>query len=984
MIMNRDYFNNPIAPDYVLCKANKERIGVLRCTEKTADIKFKDLNEIQFTTYMNIDGEKNPYYDAVDIMKYILLPDIGFFCISDCTTQSEGTEFEYKEITAKSYECLLGQKYLESFVINMGTVSSIDSVQLYNIADKEHSLLHLVLEKCPDWQIGHIDTALISLQRSFEIDRQDVYSFLMNDVSEAFGCVFLFDTLTNTINIYQEENVGEDTNIHVSHNNLLKNTNISCSLDDIKTCLTITGSDDLTIREVNMGFDRIYSFDAFNSTEYMSESLYNAYNAWIKLYNENLDKYNTLLAQYQDYYSQINYLTNIKMPDDAGSTDWTEYGLIPLQGQLASYEQKQAVMMKSGWGNSSNKYYETQYLPVYNEIQNINTQIEEINSELTNLQSEQEVIYNQMSEIMNLVEMENNFTEDELKELSIFIREDELNSDNYVVTDTMTDEERFEMLNEMLAFGQKELQKVSTPQLSFSVNMVNIFAIPEFERLYNKFDVGNYLWVTLRDDYNVKANLLTMHINFYDVTDFSVTFGNIARKAKTRYTTVAEMIKTVNSVATSVSFNSSHWSEAYKNADNITQMLSDGLLSSGNYLSNGDDSELLIDTRGIFVNTTSGDYANKDSIFIGGGRVLFSDDAWKTVAMAVGRADVNGESRFGVFADFCIAAYIAGSTIEGNEIIGGTITGTVFNNGDGTFLVDETGNLTAISATIKGDIQADSGYIGGENGFTITSGKLYSDSKLSFNSINSGVYIGTDGISLGANNPFSVDFNGKLIAKSGTIGGAIIEENSIKASNGKWYINSDGTSSFTTPYIGGVQIGSTFGGITYNNNGTNGNFNYGFNADTSFGLNGGALTNFNELVANKVTAEYIDATVQLTAKYATISSLNATNATVNNLNASVANLNTVVATKADIEDLNATNATVENLKTSSISCNRLTSGTVNGREVDWLQVDFISDLHLEYETKTINGVNVNSITEFWYTPMNLYLMADMGIFEDEF
>ena len=34
----------------------------------------------------------------------------------------------------------------------MGTVESIDGVQFYNLKEKDRSLLHLVLEKCPDWE----------------------------------------------------------------------------------------------------------------------------------------------------------------------------------------------------------------------------------------------------------------------------------------------------------------------------------------------------------------------------------------------------------------------------------------------------------------------------------------------------------------------------------------------------------------------------------------------------------------------------------------------------------------------------------------------------------------------------------------------------------------------------------------------------------------------------------------------------------------
>ena len=112
----------------------------------------------------------------------------------------------------------------------------------------------------------------------------------------------------------------------------------------------------------------------------------------------------------------------------------------------------------------------------------------------------------------------------------------------------------------------------------------------------------------------------------------------------------------------------------------------------------------------------------------------------KTIKTALGRVQYTKKGvtydDFGLLAQFVIAGYIAGSVIEGDEIIGGTITGTDFNNGNGTFHVDKNGNLVANSATVKGEIKADTGYIGGSNGFTIKAGKIYSGSKDSFSSNN--------------------------------------------------------------------------------------------------------------------------------------------------------------------------------------------------------------------------------------------------------
>lgn len=418
MQLEKNFYDNLSIPPFILCKANGDRIGSIKCTSKKLKKKFNDYNEISFTTYLYNNNVKNKLYDKISELQYIEILDIGRFIIGTVQIYSEGTEFEYKECIALSEEITLAQKYLEEFTINMGTVESIDNVQLYNLSDPNRSLLHLVLEKFPNWKIGHVDTELYTIQRCFEVTRQDVYSFLTTDISKAFQCIFDFDTLNHRINIYKENAVGDDTNIYISYNNLLKNTNISSSIDDIKTCLTVLGADDLSLREVNMGYKEIYNIDYFHNLEYMSQDLYDAYTRWKIKWNDNVSSYENLVTQYQNYYTQIHFLESEKMPSTSGSTNWNEYGLNPLKEQLSAYEQKQAVMIKAGQGVSTHKDYNTLYIPCYNAIQAIKSKITQVESQISNLKDQQNNIGRQMDVIISSISMKNNFTDSQLNELS--------------------------------------------------------------------------------------------------------------------------------------------------------------------------------------------------------------------------------------------------------------------------------------------------------------------------------------------------------------------------------------------------------------------------------------------------------------------------------------------------------------------------------------------------------------------------------------
>lgn len=140
----------------------------------------------------------------------------------------------------------------------------------------------------------------------------------------------------------------------------------------------------------------------------------------------------------------------------------------------------------------------------------------------------------------------------------------------------------------------------------------------------------------------------------------------------------------------------------------------------------------------------------------------------------------------------------------------------------GTLIDMENGAITSKNFSIdasgeahfKGDgefggkISANSGYIGGEKGFVIEAGKLYSGLKdfptqyPSSISTNKNVYVGINGIALGDGN-FMVDsngkmyanqgeFTGKIAANDGFIGGWIISSNSLTANKGSISISPDG------------------------------------------------------------------------------------------------------------------------------------------------------------------------------------------------
>lgn len=129
------------------------------------------------------------------------------------------------------------------------------------------------------------------------------------------------------------------------------------------------------------------------------------------------------------------------------------------------------------------------------------------------------------------------------------------------------------------------------------------------------------------------------------------------------------------------------------------------------------------------------------------------------------------------------------------------------SNGDTIFSANSSG------ITVTGTIRALGGYIGSrEHGFVIAENAI-KNGKTRLDSTSDGVYLGTDGISLGAS--FKVDKQGNLTANSGTFTGAVYANK----------IESGGDAG----YITGGQIGSraiSVGNCSYGINTSLGNADY--------------------------------------------------------------------------------------------------------------------------------------------------------------
>lgn len=237
---------------YILNPARKPICQINGTVRFDVSAKFNDISEIDFevprysTNASTMESQETAAYKYLHSFCQILVPELGnygyFIIHEEPTITAQSTKEESKTFTAKSYESVLEFENLVLFHINEGTETSKEmyeenldtlgfptrKIQLFNETNKKLSLLDLVLaDDYYGWQVGHVDTSIKGLERSFEIDNQNVYSFLRSDVTKAFRCLIDFDTKNKLINAYDIETVGSDTNIYLSIEHYLDEISIA-------------------------------------------------------------------------------------------------------------------------------------------------------------------------------------------------------------------------------------------------------------------------------------------------------------------------------------------------------------------------------------------------------------------------------------------------------------------------------------------------------------------------------------------------------------------------------------------------------------------------------------------------------------------------------------------------------------------------------------------------------------------------------------
>ena len=790
-----DFLNNLEKPIIYIAKKDKTFLGAVSIYDDLS-LTF-NLNAYQtasFKIYRDINGNKYEHYDDFQEDRLIMIQGISWYKIH-VETNIENTGIS-KSITANSLECTLCNKRLIDFECNTGEILYDDYVKtiFYDPTNPKGSLLHRVLNVAPSWSVGHVDATLANKQRSFDEDDIDIYSFLTGDVSEAFNCLFVFDTFNMTINAYDLDNYGEDTNIYVSMDNLAQSMTESIDENSIITCYRVNGGDGIYINEVNPNStNKIYNFEYYLPE--MEESIQNK----VKAYNE---KYQSLKPQYEEIMKrlgdQIGVIQELetRLPDSLDSKDWTKYGLEFLDSKVKSFKNIDEVYCAQGM-NKPDSFNYNLYQQNLEDLNNVTAEYNKRKSEVDSATEVYNFIIAERNAVQSQLDMDKWFTKDEWKTLDSYVVEETYSNDNYITTDNTTDTERFDIERQLFDVAWKDLSKKCRPQYQYSSTLSNVLTIPQFKGFLKYFQLGNFIRMATDYDTVIKLRLISFTVDYNDTSKIDVTFSDAIR-VHDIYEDASSIQAQANSAAMSFQFNKDQYDKSVNQSNFVEEMRKYGLDVANIPVKNQHQSW---DETGMWFrqwNEQKNDF-DPEQIKIINNQIVFSDDGFKSAKMAIGKIpiDKNGNTVYAVNAEAILGKLFLGEylTLQNNS-------GTYKFDDDG-FIAKGGNNSVRIQPNQSGELF--SIYKGNNKQFYVDSdGNVHFTGDLTGSS---GIFSGQlkgGSINLG-NGTFMVDKNGNVFANNGTFGGNCTFKGTLDGADGSF----SGKVNASSGTIGGWNIGET-------------------------------------------------------------------------------------------------------------------------------------------------------------------------------
>ena len=309
----------------ILCKMNGQRMGMIPYSSVDSIKRgINSVSELTFSVhkYYGEENLRNPLYDELKTERFIELDNDECYVIKNISEVNE----RLKSVTAYSREKKLFKNMAEFEDITLTLKNPYTDIEgcfsldelLYDatgwrvgyVSDK---VLYKSNETVIDNITGETETTLTNEEklRYQESVSTNWYDYVNTDIAEQFECYPVFDSYNKVVNLYSDDELGEDPQLMLSYDNYLKEIELSDDTEDIVTKLVLSGNDDLTISEVNpSGETFVEDFSYFIESREMSDALISALELYYVMVKKRAIEWNRLRGEKAEKQSQLTAKKN--------------------------------------------------------------------------------------------------------------------------------------------------------------------------------------------------------------------------------------------------------------------------------------------------------------------------------------------------------------------------------------------------------------------------------------------------------------------------------------------------------------------------------------------------------------------------------------------------------------------------------------------------------------------------------------------------
>ena len=531
----------------ILCKMNGKKMGMIPYTSVEIKRGIKTVSELSFTVskYYGEDNKLNILYDELKTERFIYLDEDECYVIKSISEQNE----KIKTVTAYSREKKLFKITAEFEDISITLKTPYADIEGCFSLDE-------LLYDATGWHIGYVspkvlyksnETILNNITKETEATltteeklryQESVstnwYDYINNDISEQFECFPVFNSYDKTIDLYSDEELGNDPNLILSYDNYLKNIECVSDTEDIITKLTLSGNDDLTISEVNPSGDTyVENFSYFIESKEMSDSLITALELYYKMVKIRAVEWNRLREEKAEKESVMTakktelllVYSTIKSVEFAISQSSDEAFNSKQQERLVELNDNKVLLER--------------------DINLLNTEINLLQKSIENINKLCKKKY-ATDENGRLI-----FNEQLLNELKDFIYQDTYSNDS--ITEALT----------LMQIGEKQLSQKCYPKKTWSVDSINFIErlIDNGFRQHWNGELGLGDMIILKGNESIEIIYLIGYTQKFDdktiqlelsnkkeENDFSLSIGERLTQGKEAYRIAKKSRSTINMV----------------------------------------------------------------------------------------------------------------------------------------------------------------------------------------------------------------------------------------------------------------------------------------------------------------------------------------------------------------------------------------------------------------------------------------------------